>query len=102
MIRRPPRSTLFPYTALFRSFGLQEGMLLPGGHELSLEHDVGLTETSFDVAFADWDPRQEIGAARLVDERRIWRLRMARIGDRREDRKSTRLNSSHANISYAV
>src|SRR5947209_12617129 len=62
LIRRPPRSTLFPYTTLFRSCNCREGV-------------------------GDFDGR----VPRRVDE------------DRRPgDRKSTRLNSSHANISYAV
>src|SRR2546430_3507082 len=63
MIRRPPRSTLFPYTTLFRS----EQRLEPVG---ALEQDQG-----------------DGGRARL---------------GRRQDRKSTRLNSSHSQISYAV
>src|SRR5947209_17408652 len=66
MIRRPPRSTLFPYTTLFRSL-LQIGLL--GGQEAIAQF--------FHVA------------GKLV-------------GVCRPDRKSTRLNSSHANISYAV
>src|SRR3712207_8893614 len=92
MIRRPPRSTLFPYTTLFRS---REG----------------------------YEALEEYGARAIIPPRRdakIWRhgnstgepwrrgenLRaMRRLGRRQwkqEDRKSTRLNSSHANISYAV
>src|SRR3712207_7273969 len=93
MIRRPPRSTLFPYTTLFRS----EGGLDHGGR-----HGV------------DPDPRGELerqlpgevdegGLAGAVDADR---RRGPQAGDRRDvddgDRKSTRLNSSHANISYAV
>src|SRR5256885_12660821 len=72
MIRRPPRSTLFPYTTLFRSRGAQLGgdrvrgigfTILPlGAHELALTRD----------------------------------------DDEKQDRKSTRLNSSHLVISYAV
>src|SRR3712207_7474631 len=72
MIRRPPRSTLFPYTTLFRS-GLRQAV--------ALQHDAaeGLLE-----------------AAHHLD-------RHGRpAGDAQADRKSTRLNSSHANISYAV
>src|SRR5258708_19376037 len=70
MIRRPPRSTLFPYTTLFRSIG-------------DLEHAVG-NETKREAAplqhdFEHQDPRHVGG-----------------------DRKSTRLNSSHQIISYAV
>src|SRR3712207_7369720 len=70
MIRRPPRSTLFPYTTLFRSPG--GGVRRPGGGRL-----------------------QEAGAVRR-------RLHSSRRDPGRGDRKSTRLNSSHANISYAV
>src|SRR3712207_8040203 len=80
MIRRPPRSTLFPYTTLFRSLGrgaraagragahaAAAGGQLPG-HGLALPRDA--------------DPAGQVRG--------------------RRDRKSTRLNSSHANISYAV
>src|SRR5258707_8646567 len=76
MIRRPPRSTLFPYTTLFRSkehVGIREDV--PGG----LRHDGG----------------SEVERAAAGPFGREFRLE-----DR--DRKSTRLNSSHANISYAV
>src|SRR3712207_8062452 len=73
MIRRPPRSTLFPYTTLFRS---EEGGGLPADGE-----DGGRQR----------EPSRRLGG---------------RHGDREKaggrDRKSTRLNSSHANISYAV
>src|SRR3712207_6945524 len=68
MIRRPPRSTLFPYTTLFRS-GLARLAALEGFRE--------------GIALAE----------RIIGE-------MA--DDHEQDRKSTRLNSSHANISYAV
>src|SRR3712207_8748398 len=85
MIRRPPRSTLFPYTTLFRSV---PAALVPGG-------DAALV-----VATALLRQRPGQGLLRRgagdLDE----------VGDRRaasaRDRKSTRLNSSHANISYAV
>src|SRR3712207_7159626 len=76
MIRRPPRSTLFPYTTLFRS-ALAERPHAP--RVLHLRHRRALV------------PRP----ARL---RRARPRRVAALGDR----KSTRLNSSHANISYAV
>src|SRR3712207_7048475 len=72
MIRRPPRSTLFPYTTLFRS----DLLLLP--HRLAL------------TGFKAVDP-SFAGGHHHVDDL----LALA-------DRKSTRLNSSHANISYAV
>src|SRR3712207_7590013 len=85
MIRRPPRSTLFPYTTLFRS-------------RLAPEHLVGglhIGEPGAEQHVRE--PRQEpVRPARLLrDSRRC-------VQEPRSDRKSTRLNSSHANISYAV
>src|SRR3712207_7248146 len=80
MIRRPPRSTLFPYTTLFRS-------ALPRDDEV-----VGLARPAFGLlSVGD-------GAYVLVLEGKI----ALYPGDALLDRKSTRLNSSHANISYAV
>src|SRR3712207_7724150 len=80
MIRRPPRSTLFPYTTLFRS---------PPA-----------------VAAADQEVRVGDGRARRIGERegvaRQDRVPLSEGVVHEEDRKSTRLNSSHANISYAV
>src|SRR3712207_7606790 len=86
MIRRPPRSTLFPYTTLFRSQLL--ALLAPGGFDL------------FGVAaavFGGGDVASEFGRhiGELLDKVRDEGVRI-------QDRKSTRLNSSHANISYAV
>src|SRR3712207_6894157 len=87
MIRRPPRSTLFPYTTLFRSrhreragAGLSDVQVRPGatGHG-----HAGVRRRSSVVC--------------VYDRHDVWGLR-GRLGDR----KSTRLNSSHANISYAV
>src|SRR3712207_8269066 len=79
MIRRPPRSTLFPYTTLFRSH-LCRGLLL-------VPEDDGLR-----------DPGMGGKAALLA---RLHRRERA-VLPHALDRKSTRLNSSHANISYAV
>src|SRR3712207_7425352 len=81
MIRRPPRSTLFPYTTLFRSQHVADDL---------------------HVAVA---VRAEAGARRdavLVDHAQVAPAHVPRVVVVREDRKSTRLNSSHANISYAV
>src|SRR3712207_8861998 len=81
MIRRPPRSTLFPYTTLFRSISnavltgvvrTQGGVLVPGAQ----------------VRLCGWGCETPV-------------IRANSLGVYR-DRKSTRLNSSHANISYAV
>src|SRR3712207_7706053 len=88
MIRRPPRSTLFPYTTLFRSQRrLEAELLLAVGRVL---------------------PRLEggehRGGERLVDLVEVEVLQGQPVAGQqhRQDRKSTRLNSSHANISYAV
>src|SRR3712207_7020215 len=93
MIRRPPRSTLFPYTTLFRS-ELRGGTYAydapPPGRGLQ---GAG---TVHHVAWYSTD-----------EEHEAWRDRIRAIGGHptpaidRQDRKSTRLNSSHANISYA-
>src|SRR3712207_8346472 len=82
MIRRPPRSTLFPYTTLFRS------------RRHGIVRRAGRGERRRDAAVG------KIQAMRSNARRQ--RDRRARAARKRRDRKSTRLNSSHANISYAV
>src|SRR3712207_7184783 len=77
MIRRPPRSTLFPYTTLFRA---ENGI---DQDRIEINYDVQQLRTG-DI-YISYDPPDLI--VRVVYEK---------------DRKSTRLNSSHANISYAV
>src|SRR3712207_7312848 len=84
MIRRPPRSTLFPYTTLFRS------ILVDSVVE---EEPLGLEEVMEIL-----DEASQIRAYSRELERKSRELEAATA----EDRKSTRLNSSHANISYAV
>src|SRR5258707_7515503 len=81
MIRRPPRSTLFPYTTLFRS-------------RLTDEHDARLR-----VTVGEHQPRRGVFQRAAVEgfEQCAQKHTATRL-----DRKSTRLNSSHANISYAV
>src|SRR3712207_7151981 len=86
MIRRPPRSTLFPYTTLFRS-GLIAALRL-----LLLGDRAG--RGVHDLRGAGPGPRLRQGPRR--------RGRAPLVLPRMGDRKSTRLNSSHANISYAV
>src|SRR3712207_7826688 len=94
MIRRPPRSTLFPYTTLFRSYERKVGRgprRQPDGRpRLAREQRA----RGRDDAPGD---RLEQDPALRPGDRRGDPLR-----DLRGDRKSTRLNSSHANISYAV
>src|SRR3712207_7469310 len=92
MIRRPPRSTLFPYTTLFRS----QSAPVVAGDRVGERHVVGrdlqraVTRVAQQQHVVDGEGEQVGGGD----------------GQRREadaeDRKSTRLNSSHANISYAV
>src|SRR2546430_13027881 len=87
MIRRPPRSTLFPYTTLFRSWNLDlvgDGPLLESVRSLAAK-----LEISERIRF--------LGIRKDVDEL-LSRCQLKRI----RDRKSTRLNSSHSQISYAV
>src|SRR3712207_8309087 len=84
MIRRPPRSTLFPYTTLFRS-------QLAGAE-------------GEPVALSQWPGARcsrDFCAVTLTRGERSWEVLMSR-SRQLVDRKSTRLNSSHANISYAV
>src|SRR3712207_7627029 len=89
MIRRPPRSTLFPYTTLFRS----PDLFVPVAPEMSA---VPVNEEVTDCSCLR---RVVERCAACVDVADVV-LRSSGIGKR--DRKSTRLNSSHANISYAV
>src|SRR3712207_9514625 len=102
MIRRPPRSTLFPYTTLFRSHvehgrGVEEHLRgdVPDRLHVAVAHEERREQQAH--------PRGEEGQDR--DDRDQLEPLPARLdpgGQREEDRKSTRLNSSHANISYAV
>src|SRR3712207_8953647 len=91
MIRRPPRSTLFPYTTLFRSRAVFQ--------EHSLDWSVTQLGCRVDYAFTPRPPRNALEAKVAIDEELSSYLRLVEIN---RDRKSTRLNSSHANISYAV
>src|SRR3712207_7738575 len=88
MIRRPPRSTLFPYTTLFRS----EGVRPPGemGRHAQPDDAIDRARARSTAACDAWRH------TRWPD----YRAAMHEL--RQPDRKSTRLNSSHANISYAV
>src|SRR3712207_7501512 len=85
MIRRPPRSTLFPYTTLFRSRPFRVG---PGARAAAVARP------------ADAHARSAGAHARGTGAGVVTGATPRR--GRRRDRKSTRLNSSHANISYAV
>src|SRR3712207_8076330 len=83
MIRRPPRSTLFPYTTLFRS------------DRIVVQANEAETTTASGIVIPDT-------AKEKPQEGTVLAVGPGRIDDKGKDRKSTRLNSSHANISYAV
>src|SRR3712207_7214149 len=96
MIRRPPRSTLFPYTTLFRSKVPSLALRLARVAEGTI--DVGLVSAhaqDWDIAAADLILQEAGGVLTGLD-------RAIPTYNKPQDRKSTRLNSSHANISYAV
>src|SRR5205085_12299741 len=90
--RRPPRPTLFPYTTLFRSRARRH---LPQELELPVvalrDHDEASEEARDGVVGVPLDLGRELGELLLLED-----------APRERDRKSTRLNSSHSQISYAV
>src|SRR3712207_8751145 len=83
MIRRPPRSTLFPYTTLFRSGTFKE-----------MDKDM---KSENPLNFPGYNKKIEV----LMENKNLNEAVITGVG-KIKDRKSTRLNSSHANISYAV
>src|SRR3712207_6983643 len=95
MIRRPPRSTLFPYTTLFRSFGLAAGVWtrdLRRAHTMARRLQAGTVWLNTYRAITFNSPFGGYKSSGIGRQNGIEAI----------DRKSTRLNSSHANISYAV
>src|SRR3712207_9413075 len=102
MIRRPPRSTLFPYTTLFRSLQVLVDAVRDDG--------VAVARSAADAPEIDGNVFVRNGRALKVGE--FAQVKVERTAEydlwaaapeaRPLDRKSTRLNSSHANISYAV
>src|SRR3712207_7743621 len=91
MIRRPPRSTLFPYTTLFRS--ARELAQVRGRIDADLSGDLRLADLAAAVALSPYHFSRLFTATTGRTPHQFVLHR---------DRKSTRLNSSHANISYAV
>src|SRR5688572_32496129 len=90
MIRRPPRSTLFPYTTLFRSDDLAHELV---AEDVALEHRRDEAVVEVQVGAADRGRGDTHDGVARVDDLGIRNFL---------DRKSTRLNSSHSQISYAV
>src|SRR2546430_13293843 len=95
MIRRPPRSTLFPYTTLFRSAARDPSLMTSGTNETDLDHE-------------NRPPAITGSGAQTIKVSQTLTLTATATDDGRPkpipdpDRKSTRLNSSHSQISYAV
>src|SRR3712207_9219597 len=102
MIRRPPRSTLFPYTTLFRSAFAEQTLRLNDGLHNDRAHHADLRDVH--VLLAQHLHRDWIAVFLEVAVKRVSLADFERncAQEEQEDRKSTRLNSSHANISYAV
>src|SRR3712207_8500460 len=101
MIRRPPRSTLFPYTTLFRSKKLT---LELGGKAANIVfEDAPIDQAVEGIVNGIFFNQGHVCCAgsRLLVQESVYDEVLAAL-KRRIDRKSTRLNSSHANISYAV
>src|SRR3712207_8422681 len=92
MSRRPPRSTLFPYTTLFRS-------LLDPDRQRLARVAVGALPVAAPAAGGEGEEREQRGERPHRIPSRLSRSTWSALA---ADRKSTRLNSSHANISYAV
>src|SRR2546427_4957969 len=95
MIRRPPRSTLFPYTTLFRSIMLEQA-LVTAAEQPRRDAPENLEELAEEV-----DDLHELGGEALQPPKNA-QFYHAPEPAPRADRKSTRLNSSHSQISYAV
>src|SRR3712207_7260445 len=94
MIRRPPRSTLFPYTTLFRS-AVQ-------AHLVTIVEETQLAGLAAQVAALNARPDPSFDDVAAAKAAAGEAATVAARAAHQADRKSTRLNSSHANISYAV
>src|SRR3712207_9100539 len=102
MIRRPPRSTLFPYTTLFRSGG--DAVFSPRLAGFVLDAFAGAPVAPVTDPDLDQLSQREREVLRLIARGYTYReiAQELYLSIKTVDRKSTRLNSSHANISYAV
>src|SRR3712207_9377539 len=101
MIRRPPRSTLFPYTTLFRSIRSSEPLLWRGG-TMDYFDGVRWSDTTQPTADDGEEIAPDVETRPVLQRVQVLNAQTDLIfGGYKIDRKSTRLNSSHANISYA-
>src|SRR3712207_7292968 len=114
MIRRPPRSTLFPYTTLFRSsgnvltpqmwlqYGTPESILLLLFKRIAGTRHIGLDDVP--ALMDEYDYYEDVYFGKIKEDNLAKLTKTKGIYEyiNKLDRKSTRLNSSHANISYAV
>src|SRR5699024_11791435 len=95
----PPRSTLFPYTTLFRSNAIEEEGYLELGRQLGLEYKAYSVDRPYVLnGFED----MELSTQLLIFDALQLGIGLEIIDRADQDRKSTRLNSSHVSISYAV
>src|SRR3712207_7729444 len=101
MIRRPPRSTLFPYTTLFRS-ELGRGLCLAALAALHRPWSVNAVWRGRQSCQPAPPSKRDTGRGMSQENVHLFRQGIAAWNAGDLDRKSTRLNSSHANISYAV
>src|SRR3712207_9034058 len=102
MIRRPPRSTLFPYTTLFRSHVPDPDRVLAEAARVLEPAGTAVFVTPNRLTFARPDEIVDPYHFVELDPAQLETLCTAHFESVEIDRKSTRLNSSHANISYAV
>src|SRR5256884_1398504 len=109
MIRRPPRSTLFPYTTLFRSNlpAYADGTeaqhhMPPGGRPAEAEHRAEAREEQHLIQMVTQFQARGTGENLIIGHVTLRVHRHVHQQPVRQDRKSTRLNSSHGYISYAV
>src|SRR3712207_9261118 len=108
MIRRPPRSTLFPYTTLFRSQRIWRNRAVSDTFEPGSIFKVVTATAAMSEGKVNKDDKFVCNGSSTIGKRTIHCWKRTGHGTEsfvdilKKDRKSTRLNSSHANISYAV
>src|SRR5256885_17153675 len=102
MIRRPPRSTLFPYTALFRSDRAGVETELGENRAAVLSKGRNGSHCGLDAVDFRWRSQRRQQSDGRIDLPPAVAARQLRVIEKFLDRKSTRLNSSHLVISYAV